>query len=69
VRTPAPGSDANADGLYAVDTIAGDIRWHAALTTPIRSAPAVYAGTVFAMGGRRARSGISEGVLLAFGAP
>lgn len=69
VRTPAPGSDATADGLYAVDTIAGDIRWHTALTTPIRSAPAVFAGTVFAMGGRRARGGVSEGVLLAFAAP
>jgi outer membrane protein assembly factor BamB len=67
VRAPAPGSAGNADGLYAVDTATGQLRWHASATTPIRSAPAVLDGTVYAMGGMRARGGATGGNLLAFG--
>ena len=68
VRAPAPGFAGNADGLYAVDTATGQLRWHASATTPIRSAPAVLDGTVYAMGGLRARGGATGGNLLAFGA-
>jgi outer membrane protein assembly factor BamB len=68
VRAPAPGSGGNADGLYAVDTATGEIRWRTSTATPIRSAPAVLDGTVYVMGGLRARGGASEGNLLAFGA-
>ena len=67
VRAPAPGFTGNADGLYAVDTATGKMRWHTSATTPIRSAPAVLDGTVYAMGGLRARGGAAEGNLLAFG--
>jgi outer membrane protein assembly factor BamB len=67
VRAPAPGSAGNADGLYAVDTATGRVRWHASAATPIRSAPAVLEGTVYAMGGLRARGGATGGNLLAFG--
>jgi outer membrane protein assembly factor BamB len=67
VRTPAPGSTGNAEGLYAVDTATGQLRWHASATTPIRSTPAVLDGTVYAMGGLRARGGATGGNLLAFG--
>jgi outer membrane protein assembly factor BamB len=66
VRVPAPGSSGNADGLYAVDTATGQMRWHASAATPIRSAPAVLDGTVYAMGGLRARGGTAGGNLLAF---
>ena len=68
VRAPAPGSGGNADGLYAVDAATGEARWRIATATPIRSAPAVLDGTVYAMGGLRARGGASEGNLLAFSA-
>ena len=67
VRVPAPGSIGNADGLYAVDTATGQMRWHASAATPIRSAPAVLDGTAYAMGGLRARGGATGGNLLAFG--
>jgi len=67
VRAPAPGSGRNADGLYAVDAATGDVRWHTSRATPIRSAPAVLDGIVYAMGGLRARGGAAEGNLLAFG--
>jgi outer membrane protein assembly factor BamB len=66
VRAPAPGAAGNADGLYAVDSTSGELRWRAA-TTPIRSAPAVLDGVIFAMGGLRPRGGASGGNLLAFG--
>jgi outer membrane protein assembly factor BamB len=66
VRAPAPDSAGNADGLYAVDSTSGAMRWRAA-TTPIRSAPAVLDGVVYAMGGLRPRGGASGGNLLAFG--
>jgi eukaryotic-like serine/threonine-protein kinase len=68
VRAAAPGSGGNADGLYAVDTATGEMRWHTSAATPIRSAPAVLDGTVYAMEGLRARGGAAEGNLLAFGA-
>jgi outer membrane protein assembly factor BamB len=68
VRAPVPGFGGNVDGLYAVDTATGEARWRTATATPIRSAPAVLDGTVYAMGGLRARGGASEGNLLAFGA-
>jgi outer membrane protein assembly factor BamB len=68
VRASAPGSSGNVDGLYAVDTATGEARWRTASATPIRSAPALLDGTVYAMGGLRARGGASEGNLLAFGA-
>lgn len=67
VRTPAAGASGNADGLYAVDTASGEMRWQASAATPIRSTPAVLDGTVYAMGGLRARGGASGGDLLAFG--
>jgi outer membrane protein assembly factor BamB len=67
VRVPAPGFAGNADGLYAVDAATGQGRWHASATTPIRSAPAVLGGTVYTMGGLRARGGATGGNLLAFG--
>jgi eukaryotic-like serine/threonine-protein kinase len=67
VRAPAPGFSGNADGLYAVDTATGQVRWHASATTPIRSAPAVLDGIIYAMGGLRARGGATGGNLLAFG--
>jgi outer membrane protein assembly factor BamB len=68
VRAPAPGSSGNVDGLYAVDMATGEELWRTSTATPIRSAPAVLDGTVYAMGGLRARGGASEGNLLAFGA-
>src|SRR5215212_8598564 len=68
VRAPTPGSVGNADGLYAVDTATGQVRWHASVATPIRSAPAVLDGTVYAMGELRAREGATEGNLFAYGA-
>jgi outer membrane protein assembly factor BamB len=67
VRAPAPGSIGNADGLYAVAISSGEVHWRAAIATPIRSAPAVLDGTVYAMGGLRARGGASGGNLFAFG--
>ena len=51
VRAPVPGSGGNVDGLYAVDTATGEVRWRTSTATPIRSAPAVLDGTVYAMGG------------------
>jgi outer membrane protein assembly factor BamB len=68
VRAPAPGYSGNADGLYAVDTATGEVRWHTSGATPIRSAPAVLDGIVYAMGGLRARGGAAEGNLFAYGA-
>ncbi len=67
VRTPAPGFSGNADGLYAVDTATGEMRWRTSSYTPIRSAPAGLDGMVYAMGGLRARGGTAEGNLFAFG--
>jgi outer membrane protein assembly factor BamB len=67
VRSPAPGDAGNADGLYAVDTATGKLRWHASPATPIRSTPAVLDGTVYATGGLRARGDATGGNLLAFG--
>ena len=67
VRAPAPGSSGNVDGLYAVAIRSGEVRWRASVATPIRSAPAVLDGTVYAMGGLRARGGTSGGNLFAFG--
>ena len=64
VRAPAPGFTGKVEGLYAVDAATGDLRWHAA-ATPIRSAPAVLDGTVYVMGGLRAR-GDALGVILRF---
>ena len=37
VRAPAPGSGGNADGLYAVDTATGEVRWQP--LPPRRSVP------------------------------
>ncbi|HEX5991317.1 MAG TPA: PQQ-binding-like beta-propeller repeat protein [Thermomicrobiales bacterium] len=67
IHVPAPGAAGNADGLYAVDTATGQLRWHASPATPIRSTPAVLDGTVYAMGGPRAPGGATGGNLLAFG--
>jgi outer membrane protein assembly factor BamB len=68
VRAPAPDFSGNADGLYAVDTATGEVRWHTSGAAPIRSAPAVLDGVVYAMGGLRARGGSAEGNLFAYGA-
>ena len=68
VRAPASDFSGNADGLYAVDTATGEVRWHTSGATPIRSAPAVLDGIVYAMGGLRARGGATEGNLFAYGA-
>jgi outer membrane protein assembly factor BamB len=68
VRAPAPGFSGNADGLYAVDTATGEVRWHTSGAPPIRSAPAVLDGIVYAMGGLRAHGGSAEGNLFAYGA-
>ena len=68
VRAPAPGVSGNADGLYAVDTATGKVRWQTSGAAPIRSAPAVLDGIVYAMGGLRARGGAAEGNLFAYGA-
>ncbi len=68
VRVPAPGTSGNADGLYAVDRATGTLRWRAAAATPIRSAPAVLDGALYAMGGLRARGGATGGTLFGFGA-
>jgi outer membrane protein assembly factor BamB len=68
VRAPAPGAGGNADGLYAVDTATGKVRWQTSGAAPIRSAPAVLDGIVYAMGGLRARGGAAEGNLFAYGA-
>ena len=51
VRSPSSPGGENAEGLYAVDVATGDLRWHAAASTSIRSAPAVLNGTIFVMGG------------------
>jgi outer membrane protein assembly factor BamB len=67
VRAPAPGFSGNADGLYAVDTATGELRWQTSGATPIRSAPAVLDGMVYVMGGLRARGGATEGNLFAYG--
>lgn len=67
VRLPAPGFSGNADGLYAVDGLTGDMQWRSLAGDPIRSAPAVLDGAAYAMGGLRARGGITGGYLLAFG--
>lgn len=66
VRTSARGASESADGLYAIDRETGRMVWRASSATPIRSTPAVLGSTIFAMGGRQARGGASEGVLLAF---
>ncbi|MGH2614928.1 MAG: PQQ-binding-like beta-propeller repeat protein, partial [Thermomicrobiales bacterium] len=68
VRTPPPGAIGNADGFYAVDNTSGALRWRAAATTPIRSAPAVLDGVIYAMGGLRPRGGATGGNLFAFAA-
>jgi outer membrane protein assembly factor BamB len=68
VRAPAPGFSGNADGLYAIDTATGEVSWHTTGATPIRSAPAVLDGIVYAMGGLGARGGATEGNLFAYGA-
>ena len=67
VRAPAPGSSGNVGGLYAVAITSGQLRWRAAATTPIRSAPAVLDGTVHVMGGLRAHGGATGGNLFAYG--
>jgi outer membrane protein assembly factor BamB len=67
VDATAPGSSRNVDGLYAIAIGSGEVRWRASIGTPIRSAPAVLDGIVYAMGGPRARGGISGGTLFAFG--
>jgi outer membrane protein assembly factor BamB len=68
VRVPAPGLTGNADGLYAVDSMTGGLRWRSVGNDPIRSAAAVLDGVAYAMGGLRARGGATGGNLLAFGA-
>jgi outer membrane protein assembly factor BamB len=68
VRTASSPGGESADGLYAVDATTGKLRWHSASSTSIRSAPAVLNGTIFAMGGRRARGDASGGSLYAFAA-
>ncbi|MBW3632963.1 MAG: PQQ-binding-like beta-propeller repeat protein [Chloroflexi bacterium] len=67
VRASAPGPSGSVDGLYAVAIGSGELRWRASIATPIRSAPAVLDGKVYAMGGLRARGGTSGGNLFAFG--
>jgi outer membrane protein assembly factor BamB len=67
VRLPASGATGNVDGLYAVDSLTGDVQWRSTGGDPIRSAPAVLDGVAFAMGGVRARGGATGGNLLAFG--
>ncbi|MBA3450123.1 MAG: PQQ-binding-like beta-propeller repeat protein [Chloroflexia bacterium] len=67
VRDPSPGNSGNADGIYAVDGETGILRWRASATTPIRSAPAILDGAIYAMGGSRTRGGANGGTLLAFG--
>jgi outer membrane protein assembly factor BamB len=66
VRSPAPTAE-DASGLYAVEASSGKLLWHAG-GEPIRSAPSVLDGSVFAMGGLRARGGATGGNLFAFGA-
>jgi len=68
VRVPAPGAAGNADGLYAVDRTTGMLSRRDSAAVPIRSAPAILDGAIYAMGGLRARGGASGGMLLAFGA-
>lgn len=68
VRTAAPGGGKGGDGLYAIESKTGRMVWRASNATPIRSAPAVLGTRIFVMGGRQARGGAAEGVLLAFGA-
>ena len=68
VRTPAAGDGGNTDGLYAVDSATGTMRWRASAATQIRSAPAVLDGVIYVMGGMRARGGAAGGNLVAFGA-
>jgi outer membrane protein assembly factor BamB len=68
VRAPSAGAAADANGLYAVVTTTGALRWQAADTEPIRAAPAVIGGTVYAMGGLCPRGGASGGSLFAFAA-
>jgi outer membrane protein assembly factor BamB len=68
VRATDPGFSGNVDGLHAVDTATGEVRWHTSGAAPIRSAPAVLDGIVYAMGGLRARGGATEGNLFAYGA-
>ncbi len=68
VRVPASGVTGNADGLYAVDSMTGRLRWRSVGNDPIRSAAAVLDGVAYAMGGLRARGGATGGNLLAFGA-
>ena len=67
VRAAASGSGGDMDGLYAVDRASGALRWRAASSLPIRSASAVLDGTIYVMGGVRARGGATGGNLLAFG--
>jgi outer membrane protein assembly factor BamB len=68
VHTSAPGISGNVDGLYAVDTTTGEVRWQTLGAAQIRSAPAVLDGIVYAMGELRARGGPAEGNLFAYGA-
>jgi outer membrane protein assembly factor BamB len=67
VRAATEGATSRADGLYAIDTKTGALRWHGSPATPIRSAPVVLDGTIYAMGGLRPRGDASGGSLLAFG--
>jgi outer membrane protein assembly factor BamB len=68
VLSPASSSSGNVDGLYTVAMRSGEVRWRAAIATPIRSGPAVLGGMIYAMGGLRARGGGSGGNLFAFSA-
>ena len=68
VRTPSAGAAADAKGLYAFAITTGALRWHAADTEPIHSAPAVHGGTIYTMGGRRPWGDGSGGSLFAFAA-
>jgi outer membrane protein assembly factor BamB len=68
IRVPAEGAGDAVDGLHAVDTATGALRWRGPATAPIRSAPAVLDGRIYAMGGLRPRGDASGGNLIAFGA-
>lgn len=67
MRAPTGEVAAELDGIYAIDNGSGDLLWHAA-GTPIRSAPVVIDGTIYAMGGLRPHGDAAGGNLLAFAA-
>ena len=67
VRLSVAGGPDDADGLYAVDAATGELRWHGAAATPIRSAPAVLNDVIYVMGGLRPRGDAAGGNLFAFG--